>query len=1031
MLKEVLKFLKDLPGKFFFVLLIVLWAFVRIWIGYYNCIFLSILILFLWGLYILVLFLLGKFGKKKKTNLEADQPDIEKVERLEERIIKAAESSKDAPLYLVIGPKESGKTTLLINSGLEFSSIDTLQDTPLQQEIKGETRNCDIFYTKDASFGSSKNAIILDTAGRYVTFGNESREQGEWRELLSILKKYRKPINGLIVAIDLPRLVASEESDIEGQAKMIRDRMMEMIPRFGIKFPVYVVFTKCDSLYGFTEFFDDLEASERAQIWGATFRNEQQENLEAAFREECEQLSQILHDRRLLRLSQGKTQAGNSIYTLPLEFDAVYSKLTQFVTALFEIQSKEKPMFRGFYLTSAAQTGEAVDLVLKDEATSLGHPPLQFPTIPKDQGQAKGYFIKNIFQQVLFPDQGLEQPTTEVERRNMFVRLGICGAALILLALFSAIFFVSYSRSKRLMTNAKLHAAEVYTIPEQSNSVEDFEKLEDFRRLIVQLERRSLLWNGQRDKVADNARKLYLGKIYGSRNGWEARLTREVEVPVKVFKLVGSEKREYRPEPIEEAKVLAQVLNGAVPHKEKDKIHQKSTNENGLTTLKLKVEDGKIEVNLFLDHQEEGWETPQAQTCVIEPGERVTPEIKFIFSKLERLITIHCLDQFGENLSGVPIAIINAEDEELAQETTNPEGKARFDELEAPAGSALRIRYDDSETNFPAEAPDEVKIVSGQREYNLTKQLRRKIKIYVQAITNQQPQIGVLVSVDGKVLGATNDSGQLEGNVDTPPTRENIKVDTDSSIKEIKVNKNDKGEYSIVLKFEPEPVVTSGEGIESSDDDGKIETQPLTQPPPTLDIVTPSGEPISDVEVWVYLEEGESPSFETADEIAYEQLSLQKLRATTDSEGGLELPKEAEKHSLLLYHPDYWPKTVQWEVIENRTQMSLLTEEHSVRDFNMQEAAAKHYYNEAIRVHRDDEWDDAFAAYEKAIRLMPTKKHYFFIAAAYRDAGNKGGMDSDESSQKSHDWARRGIILNLPDEPNSETWHNRLEGLAE
>ena len=35
--------------------------------------------------------------------------------------------------------------------------------------------------------------------------------------------------------------------------------------------PVYVLFTKADLLAGFTEFFDDLDRDERAQVWGMTF----------------------------------------------------------------------------------------------------------------------------------------------------------------------------------------------------------------------------------------------------------------------------------------------------------------------------------------------------------------------------------------------------------------------------------------------------------------------------------------------------------------------------------------------------------------------------------------------------------------------------------------------------------------------------------------------------------------------------------------------------------------------------------------
>jgi type VI secretion system protein ImpL len=63
------------------------------------------------------------------------------------------------PWYMIIGPSAAGKTTAIQNSGLEF---------PFGKEGfsgVGGTRNCDWFF--------SNKAIFLDTAGRYVTEGED------------------------------------------------------------------------------------------------------------------------------------------------------------------------------------------------------------------------------------------------------------------------------------------------------------------------------------------------------------------------------------------------------------------------------------------------------------------------------------------------------------------------------------------------------------------------------------------------------------------------------------------------------------------------------------------------------------------------------------------------------------------------------------------------------------------------------------------------------------------------------------------
>ena len=83
------------------------------------------------------------------------------------------------PWYMFIGPPAAGKTTAIINSGLEF---------PSGSDIKGVggTRNCDWFF--------SNSAILLDTAGRYTT---EEEDRKEWQAFLDMIKKYRsrRPIS--------------------------------------------------------------------------------------------------------------------------------------------------------------------------------------------------------------------------------------------------------------------------------------------------------------------------------------------------------------------------------------------------------------------------------------------------------------------------------------------------------------------------------------------------------------------------------------------------------------------------------------------------------------------------------------------------------------------------------------------------------------------------------------------------------------------------------------------------------------------
>src|SRR5690606_10955770 len=132
----------------------------------------------------------------------------------------------------------------------------------------GGTRNCDWFF--------SDRAILLDTAGRYMT---EPEDEREWHAFLDTLKKHRpdRPVNGVIVGIALPELSEASLEEVEWHADMIRSRIEELIRLLGLRFPIYLTFTKCDLLQGFVEFFGELGRLEREQVWGCTLTPEQRE----------------------------------------------------------------------------------------------------------------------------------------------------------------------------------------------------------------------------------------------------------------------------------------------------------------------------------------------------------------------------------------------------------------------------------------------------------------------------------------------------------------------------------------------------------------------------------------------------------------------------------------------------------------------------------------------------------------------------------------------------------------------------------
>ncbi|MGB0129434.1 MAG: type VI secretion protein IcmF/TssM N-terminal domain-containing protein, partial [Rhodocyclaceae bacterium] len=100
------------------------------------------------------------------------------------------------PWYIFIGAPGSGKTTALVNSGLQFP----LAESHGAGAIRGfgGTRNCDWWFTDEA--------VLLDTAGRYTTQeSNREVDASAWTGFLQLLKKHRprRPINGIILTVSV------------------------------------------------------------------------------------------------------------------------------------------------------------------------------------------------------------------------------------------------------------------------------------------------------------------------------------------------------------------------------------------------------------------------------------------------------------------------------------------------------------------------------------------------------------------------------------------------------------------------------------------------------------------------------------------------------------------------------------------------------------------------------------------------------------------------------------------------------------
>lgn len=428
----------------------------------------------LWGLNNLRIQLQStKNNKELVQDLEQNQAELQKnaetgqaaqeIQQLNQRFNQALETLKDVkfsgggrkkalyelPWYIIVGPPGSGKTTALVNSGLEFPLADKFGKGALQGV--GGTRNCDWWFTN--------SAVLIDTAGRYTTQDSHRViDSSAWEGFLKLLKRNRRrrPINGAIVAISLQDLLTQTEEERLQHAKTIRQRLDELMEKLEIRFPIYLMFTKVDMVSGFREFFEDMGKDDRDQVWGVSLPNApkpMQEPDFAFFSEEFGRLIRRLYDRVLARVHQERNvQRRTSIYDFPQQMENLQGIAEAFVKQTFaKNRYRYQPYLRGVYFSSGTQDGTPIDRLMTAISANFG--------FSRESGQAaaqqgRSYFLTRLFQEVIFPESELVGSNTRYEK---IVRWGQ-RAAIVGLAGISLLLILAWSGS---ITRHKMYMSEV------------------------------------------------------------------------------------------------------------------------------------------------------------------------------------------------------------------------------------------------------------------------------------------------------------------------------------------------------------------------------------------------------------------------------------------------------------------------------------------------------------------------------------------------------------------------------------------
>jgi type VI secretion system protein ImpL len=253
----------------------------------------------------------------------------------------AIKSLSGFPLYLLIGPEGSGKTSTFLNSGVEpqllaGDSSGAISASP--------TRLCNFWLARDAVFVELSGRVFNGDPGRWVQLLTGLRGEKPvpvWRRLFDEPAKGMN-LRGVVGFCDVKELIgaSADPQRFERRCRDWQERLRSIADVFGVEFPVYQVISKCDAIPFFPDFFRRLPESEANQVLGCTLALDRSGSragevlAEAEAKRLTESFRPLYHaiaKRRLRHLAhEPQRHLRPAIYEFPRELKRIRSSLVSF-----------------------------------------------------------------------------------------------------------------------------------------------------------------------------------------------------------------------------------------------------------------------------------------------------------------------------------------------------------------------------------------------------------------------------------------------------------------------------------------------------------------------------------------------------------------------------------------------------------------------------------------------------------------------------------------------------------------------------
>ncbi|MFP4348326.1 MAG: type VI secretion protein IcmF/TssM N-terminal domain-containing protein [Desulfococcaceae bacterium] len=320
----------------------------------------------------------------------------------------------DMPWYLIIGESEADTLSLLEGSDLTFP------DSGAVEPLNSDPEAVDHWIF-------SREAVFVDTTFRNRKGIDADTEALEQEALLTVLaeKRRRCPVNGILLVLTAVDLALGSEDLLREKARAYKRQLRRITDLLAVRAPIYLVVTGMERVLGFSDFFGDLDETEREQIFGWSDPGPPGGEFSLnRFSKALTELADILDQQRFVRGSGGgvSPDTANRAAFFPDEFQRLMRPVEDTVKVIFTKSRFEDPLiFRGIYFTGGRDFTTPVSLygkhflpsgILESISQADDYPPIRKPL-----------FTRDLFSKKIFAEPGLVRRPPSVKRKNRRIAL--------------------------------------------------------------------------------------------------------------------------------------------------------------------------------------------------------------------------------------------------------------------------------------------------------------------------------------------------------------------------------------------------------------------------------------------------------------------------------------------------------------------------------------------------------------------------------------------------------------------------------